>query len=461
MLQRHHHILRRLHNLIDAFLTAVTFGGVYLFRDYFVAWFSTEDLGPLLPFERYAPLMLLAVVLWPVVLNYHGLYDLTRLRKAFTNIGIIFRGSLESTLLLVAIIFLFQMESISRFFLVGFGFANASVLVVKDLIRRQSALRRRLQGMDIRPVLVVGTFASAAPFIRKMKEESHLGLRPVGVVFPKQGEGPTHIHGIPVVGTLSLWREILHRHPVAYVIFTIHHEFLQEVEEALRVCQEEGVQVWVVANFFTWNLSQVGVDHFGNIPILVFHTCPILSWPYIFKLLLDRLFAFFFLLFLSPLFLFIACGIWLTSGRPILYRQSRVGRFGQCFQLYKFRTFENGGANPTRFGSGLRQMGLDEIPQLINILKGEMSFIGPRPHIPEEVERYQEPWQRRRFSMLPGLSCYRQILRPGKVSFDEAIALDLKYIDQWSLWVDLYLVYRTVVLMVQRVGRRGRGASCT
>lgn len=196
------------------------------------------------------------------------------------------------------------------------------------------------------------------------------------------------------------------------------------------------------------------VDYFSTIPIFVFRTSPVLSWAYVFKLLFDRLLALFFIVILSPLFLGIAVLIWVTSGRPVLYQQKRVGRFGQRFHLYKFRSIEKEGKAPTQFGLWLRHTGLDEFPQLINILKGEMSFVGPRPHVPEEVLQYKEPWQRRRFSMIPGLTCYRQISKPGKVSFDESMSLDLKYIDKWSLWVDFFLIFKTVTLLLGRLGKQ-------
>lgn len=451
MLSHQRSILRRLHNLFDAFLTALNFAFVYLVRNYLAHIPSLEDLGHLAPFDLYAPLMLIACFLWPLLLNYHGLYDATRLRKAFVNVAIVFRSSLESTILLITIIFLFQMEPISRLFLIGFGFFNALALVTKDLVRRQYGLRRLLMGKNIRPVLVVGTPEAARRMILEIEKENYLGLKTVGVVLPSLEEAPSTMEGAPVVGTLKDWRQILHDYPVANVIFAIHWEYTKEIEKAISICREEGVDVWMKANPFDLNLPTVEIDYLATIPVVVFRSTPVLNWSYIFKLLLDRLFAGLLLVLLSPFFLAVAFAIYLTSGKPILYRQKRVGRFGQVFELYKFRTLEAPGKKPTPLGEWLRFFGLDELPQLINILKGEMSFVGPRPHILEEVKQYTEPWQRRRFSVRPGLTCYRQILRPQKVSFDEALALDLRYIDKWSFWADLFLIFKTVILLLKRL----------
>lgn len=451
MLQRRHHIIRRLNNIFDVFLTAVVFVFAHLLREYLAQVNFSVDLGPILPFKQYASLMVIACFLWPVTLNYYGLYDPTPLRKAFVNVGIIFRSTFVSTAFLIAIIFLFQIETISRLFLIGFGCLNAVVFVIKDLVRRQYGLYRRHKGKDIRPVLVVGSASGASQILRKISEESYLGLKPEGVVLlTAMKDAPSEIKGVPVVGTLENWREVLHAHPVASVIFTDYHAGSSELSSAMAVCEEEGVEFWLLADFLRWNLPQMEVDYFAHTPVFVFKTSPVLSWPYVLKLFLDRLFAFVGLIVLSPLFILIALSIWIVLGRPVLYKQKRVGRFGQSFYLFKFRSLRSVGEPPTQLGYWIRRSGLDELPQLFNILRGEMSFVGPRPHIPEEVNQYKEAWQRRRFTMKPGLTCYRQVLRPGKVSFDEVMALDLKYIDQWSLWVDLFLIFKTCVLFLRR-----------
>ena len=428
MFQRRRHILRRFQNLIDAVLTVTVFGAVYLFRDNLARISFLYDLGDLLRFEHYAPLMLIAALLWPITLNYHGLYDPTRLRKAFVNIGMIFRSSVESTLILMVIIFLFQIETISRLFLIGFGFTNAFVLIVKDLIRRQYALNKRLKERDIRSVLVVGTRESAAQMIRKIREESYLGIKVVAVVLPREEEGLQELEDVSIVGTLKDWRYVLHEHPVTSVIFTIHREYMNEVEEALSICQEEGVEAWLLANIFTWNLTRVEVDHFASTPILIFRTTPALTWPYITKMLVDRLLALFLFFLLSPLLLIISLCIFMTSGRPILYKQRRIGRFARPFELYKFRTFNIEGTKPTKFGLWLRNSSLDELTQLI--------------------------------SVIPGLTCYRQISRPGKIPFDEALALDLKYIETWSLWSDFFLIFKTTASLLKRINLRKKGDAC-
>jgi len=452
MLQRRHHIFRRFNNIFDVLLTAVVFVFAHLLREYLAQVNFSVDLGPILPFKQYAPLTVIACFLWPVTLNYYGLYDPTPLRKAVVNIGIIFRSTFVSTAFLVAIIFFFQIETISRLFLIGFGCLNAVVFVIKDLVRRQYALYRRHKGKDIRPVLVVGSSGGASRILHKISEESYLGLKPEGIILPSlMSDAPSEIEGVPIVGTLENWREVLHAQAVASVIFTDYHAGSSELEKAMAICEEEGVEFWLLADFLRWNLPQMEVDYFAHMPVFVFRTSPVLNWPYVLKMFLDRLFAVFGLLALSPLFILIALSIRIVLGRPVLYKQKRVGRFGQSFYLFKFRSLGAEGDSPTRLGHWLRHSGLDELPQLFNILRGEMSFVGPRPHIPEEVRQYKEAWQRRRFSMKPGLTCYRQILRPGKVSFDEVMALDLKYIDQWSLWVDLFLLFKTFTLFLRRI----------
>lgn len=456
MLHRRLYVLKRLHNLTDACLTAVLFVLVYWLRNNLEHIEIGGHLGNLLPFKYYAPLMIIAAIVWPLLLNYHGLYDPSRFRKAFINVGIIFHTSLLGTLFLIGIIYLFQMEQISRLFLLGFGLVNALGLVAKDLARRRHQLRRLLAGKDIRPCLVVGTRRTAQKAMQKIQEEFYLGLKATGVILTAQEKGIQVIDRVPVVGTLDDFRQVLHQHAVAYVLFTVYQGSIQGVEDAIAICQEEGVECWLYASALGWNLPQMEIDHFATEPLLVLRNTPVLSWAYVLKVFLDRFLALTFLVILLPLLLLLSLGIFVTNGLPVFYRQTRIGRFGQPFSLYKFRTLKNG-KTPFPVGNFLRQMGLDELPQLINILKGEMSFVGPRPHVPKEVECYHQPWQRRRFSMRPGLTCYRQVLKPGKVLFDEAIALDLKYIDRWSIWVDCFLLYKTLGLLLKRLllGRKG------
>lgn len=453
MIYRHQYILRRLNNLVDAATTIFVFVLVYTLRNNLPQIDPLRDLGYLLPFKYYAPLMVIAAFLWPVLLNYHGLYNPSRLRKAFVNVGIIFRSSLTATLILVGIIFLFQLEIVSRFFLVGFGLSNACALVFKDWARRRFALYRREQGSDVRSVMIVGTEETAQEAIGKIREEHYLGLNPVAIVLVSEERELKAVEGVPVVGSLQAWRELLHQYPVSTVLFTVYREYTPEVEEALWICQEEGVESWLFAGSFGWSLPRMEIDYLAATPILIFRTSPVLNWAYVFKLLFDRVLALFLILLLSPLFILISLAVRITSGSPVFLKQVRLGRHCQPFFLYKFRTLKEDSNTPTPIGEWLRHVGLDEIPQLFNILKGEMSFVGPRPHVPEEVNRYTQPWQRRRFSMIPGLTCYRQILKEGKVSFDEALNLDLKYIDKWSLWLDFFLIFRTGMLLLKRLVR--------
>ena len=270
----------------------------------------------------------------------------------------------------------------------------------------------------------------------------------------------------------------LHKHSVNRVIFAGGHSHLHSLQEAIAACEIEGVEAWLAADFIRTSIARADFDVFGNRPMLVFRTTPDLSWALAIKGLIDRLGGLLGLIFASWLFAFIAIGIKLTSPGPIFFRQSRAGKNGRPFTMYKFRSMETDAEmrqaelaafnqmdgpvfkiekdpRVTKFGKFLRRTSLDEFPQLYNVLKGEMSLVGPRPLPIYEVEQFATTAQRRRLSMKPGLTCLWQISGRNTIkSFDEWVQLDLQYIDNWSLMLDLEILLKTIPIVVLGFGAR-------
>jgi exopolysaccharide biosynthesis polyprenyl glycosylphosphotransferase len=258
---------------------------------------------------------------------------------------------------------------------------------------------------------------------------------------------------------------------VARVIFTARNTEFEKVARAVEACELQGVEAWIAASFIRTQIARPVFDAVGDKPMLVLRSTPELSWELLVKDVIDRVGASLIILFTLPLWIFAAIGIRLKSpGAPVFFSQMRAGRYGRPFRMWKFRTMvanaeemldrikqEHGNQmqgpvfkldNDPRifpFGALLRKLSIDELPQLLNVVKGEMSLVGPRPLPLYEVEAFNELSHRRRLSVKPGITCEWQAGGRNKInSFDEWVRMDLRYIDNWSLWLDFKILMRTI-----------------
>jgi exopolysaccharide biosynthesis polyprenyl glycosylphosphotransferase len=285
----------------------------------------------------------------------------------------------------------------------------------------------------------------------------------------------TVIAGVTVLGQIEELPQLLVEKVVDLVAFLVPRKWLGDIPESIRHCQIQGVDVQVAVDLFDHANGRVRFITKGKFPLLIMESTSVDAWQGATKRAIDIALSGTALLILSPLFLLIAAAIKLSSPGPIFYSQVRSGLRGREFKMLKFRSMvmhaddlledlreknEMAGAafkmanDPriTPIGRLLRRFSLDELPQLINILKGDMSIVGPRPLIATENNKYEE-WQRRRMSVRPGLTCLWQINGRNKLDFEHWMELDLEYIDQWSLLMDLRIMVKTLPAVLQ-----GRGA---
>jgi exopolysaccharide biosynthesis polyprenyl glycosylphosphotransferase len=272
--------------------------------------------------------------------------------------------------------------------------------------------------------------------------------------------------------------ELLHEHSVSGVFVSAKHAQLDRVESVIQLCELEGVEAWLVADFFATQIAHASFDEMFGHPLLVFRSTPEASWQMLAKLLLDFFGALVLLLFAAIPMLVIALLIKATSPGPAIFRQQRSGLNGAPFTIFKFRTMAtnaeqfkhelaamNEMSGPvfkvtndprvTPVGKVLRKFSLDELPQLFNVLRGEMSLVGPRPLPVDEVKRFSDLAHRRRLSVKPGLTCLWQVSGRNEISdFKEWVRLDLEYIDNWSIWLDLLILLRTVPAVFLAAGAK-------
>lgn len=336
-------------------------------------------------------------------------------------------------------------------------------LLIREAIQRQNLRHLIASGKGRERVLLAGLDSDMERFVERLPAEQQVSLDICALI---------DITKLPI----SELVKAMHEHSVARVIFAAQHVHFSKIEEAVQACETEGVEAWIAADFFQTAIARPTFDVLGGRLMLVFHSTPQISWALWFKEIVDRVGAFILLVLTLPIWVVAMIGIRLASPGPVFFRQERSGHYGKPFRMWKFRTMHadaesrreeletwNEMTGPVfkistdprifAFGRWLRRMSIDELPQLLNVLRGEMSLVGPRPLPVYEIQKIEKHAQRRRLSVKPGLTCLWQVTgRNGIRNFEEWVALDLQYIDNWSLWLDLKILLKTLPAVLRGVG---------
>lgn len=370
-------------------------------------------------------------------------------------------------------IYIFKIEHASRLYLLGgivFSYlATAFFYIAHFLIYRQI----RARGFNYQNVLLVGNEYTLPSFIQTIESNKSLGLNIAGIM-GLESLDRKDLFGHKYFGSLSSIRKVLNSEPIDYVIFTVYRQDPAAIEKAMLICQERGIEIWLKPDFMQ-KIMLPRVDYLEEIPIFVLALSPKNSLKLLIKRCFDITASFILLIVFALPMLAIVFLIQMTSEGLAIFRQKRIGLNGRKFIMYKFRTmrtdmqqrrFEHRLKNEmigpvfkmkkdprvTKIGRFLRRYSLDEFPQFFNVLAGDMSIVGPRPPLPKEVDLYKG-WQRRRLSMRPGITCIWQVTGRNKITdFEEWVRLDLKYIDTWSLWLDLKIFLKTIVTVMKGTG---------
>jgi exopolysaccharide biosynthesis polyprenyl glycosylphosphotransferase len=415
----------------------------------------------------------LVLAIWTLLLVTREAYTSRRTVSLASEIWQVVQVVGAGTLVLAAAGWLLRLDFVSRPFLILFASLDLVFLIGEKLVLRLAARRVRKRGYNYRTLLIVGINPRAEEVARIVAEHPHWGLQLVGFVAPN-GEHSDEVADLPVLGGADDLPQILQEEVVDEVIFVLSRRQLEEFEESFLLCSELGIRARV-ALYFPHMKSRVVLEELEGIPLLTFTNTPGAPFPMFLKRLQDLAASTLGIVLTAPLVPIIAAAIKLGSPGPIFYSQTRCGLNGRRFKLRKFRTMYEGSDSRldevahlnevdgpafkarhdpriTPVGRVLRRMSLDELPQLYNVFKGDMSLVGPRPPLPEEVERY-ERWQRRRLSMKPGITGLWQVSgRANLDDFNRWIALDLAYIDQWSPWLDLKILLKTIPAVLSTRG---------
>jgi len=418
-----------------------------------------------------------ALLICHFVFHLCGLYRSRRLSSRRSELLDVLKAMTINTACFVAFGSLFSIRMITVPFLAAFWVVGTIVLSLCRLILRSVAARIRVQGKDLRYMLILGTNPRAVDFACRLSSDPARGYRLLGFVDDDwPGISALKEHGFNVVSSYAGLAEFLRRNVVDEVaVYLPFGSFYRHSFEVANLCQQHGITMRFSSDIFglkatRWRSEQYDEDHY-----IATYTGVGELGPRTIKRILDVAVAFAALLVFSPLLLLVGIAIKLTSPGPMLFLQERIGFRKRRFKIFKFRTMvpnaeklmqvlekHNEASGPvfkikndpriTPIGKFLRKSSIDELPQLLNVLSGDMSLVGPRPLPVRDYEGFNEDWQRRRFSVKPGITCLWQVNGRSGISFDQWMLLDLQYMDEWSLWLDLKILVKTVPAVLRGAG---------
>jgi len=459
---------------VDAVLAFAAFGIAYFVR------YELQLIAPVLefnraPFEPYLPYAVV-YILW-LYLNYRGsgLYKHIRGRSWLDESYTILNGVTNATVVLLAISFVLQPLVFSRLMILYVAAITIVLLSLARAIRRTIQASLRARGIGVQRMLVVGVGEIGRSVLRTMVARRDQGFLPIGYLAENAEDGNVDLGRLKGLGGLDNLAGVLREYHVDHVVITLAWTHHDEILKMIRICQQRGVDVSVVPEVFQLNLKQVQVENLDGIPLLrVNGHVPLKGSNRLIKRAMDLVLV----TAASPLLLLmfglVALAIRLEDNGKVFYKQRRVGENGREFDMIKFRsmipdadklradlikTHELDPRHPkikddprvTKVGRIIRTLSLDELPNLINVVTGQMSLVGPRPPTPDEVSLY-EAWHLQRLQVKPGMTLLWQISGRSEVPFDEMCLMDIYYIENWSVGLDAQILMLTIPRVLLRSG---------
>jgi exopolysaccharide biosynthesis polyprenyl glycosylphosphotransferase len=466
MLRRERQVRLQVHQWIDGCIFALGLWlghGIRQTLGYGIHWqglnFQPDPIVDFYP--DYFWLFLVVIPMTPLVLDWQGFYSKPTFAPRIQRVWQLGRACVICAVGLILIEFLLR-RATARGVFVLFGICSFALMMLKEEALLWAYGSKLGKAQLKRRVVLVGATEDTAR-LRKELRHNAAELDVVGEIDLNET-------------SLDALVSCLHEQSVNMVVVTARHTLFGLVEKAIQACELEGVEAWLVADFFKTQISRTSLDDFYGRPVLVFHSGPDMAWSRLVKQIIDFVGAVILLVLSSPLMIAAAILVKVTSKGPLFFKQERAGLNGQPFVMYKFRSMVtnaeqlkqelaslNEMSGPvfkvtndpriTPVGRWMRRHSIDELPQLFNVLRFEMSLVGPRPLPIDEVKRFDDPAQRRRLSVKPGLTCLWQVGGRNNVSdFREWVRLDLQYIDNWSMWLDLKILWKTVWVVLRGTG---------
>jgi len=438
--------------------------------------FAQQTVDPAIKYSsQYLTLLLLLLPVWFIGLSKTALlliYRVNHYPKLFVQSV---KFIVIATGILFVLVNLLNLTDISKEVIFIFGILNHIAICVSYVVANQYYMNRRKKGINLKSIIIIADEENEN-FIQDVASRRELGYKISMIISDSQKIFDKYSSSIKVVKKTMSMSCLIKSQVVDEVFYCKNHFNSNEIQHIMNACKEVGVVFRLNSQFINLSANPSEIHHFDHIPFITYQNKPsnefALTWKYVF----DFSFSLFVIILWMPVFILIGVMIKLTSKGPVIFKQKRVGLHGREFYIYKFRTMivdaekmqaaimhQNEANGPVfkikndprinTIGKFLRKTSLDEMPQFFNVLKGDMSLVGPRPPIMKEVNQYK-PWQLRRLSMRPGITCTWQIMpRRNSIPFEEWMKLDLQYIDNWSLQEDFLLTFKTVRAVLMGSGQ--------
>jgi Undecaprenyl-phosphate glucose phosphotransferase len=412
------------------------------------------------PLKIYLTLLIFMIPLWSIVFKTFGLYRPRRVSTRFSEIIDIGKASTFATLIFISLTFLFRQYEFSRLTFLYFWLINIVFLSLTRIVFREFLRFLRQKGYNQRYALIVGTEKMGQDLVTKLRKHPELGIQIAGFVTSDSNEIGNTIQGTKVLGKYSDVRELITNRGIDIIFVALPFHAHNQLKEVLEWIGDETVSIMVLPDLFEFVTLRGSVSEFEGMPLISLRDTPLYGWNIIVKRVMDIVFSSLVIIFTSPVMLVIALLVKLTSSGPILFKQERMGLDGNTFNMLKFRTMsvdaeeatgpvwaKKDDPRRTKIGKLLRRTSLDELPQFFNVLKGDMSIVGPRPERPVFIENFRGtiPKYMLRHKMKAGITGWAQVSGwRGNTSLEKRIEYDLYYIENWSLNFDLKIIWLTV-----------------
>ncbi|GAB4259865.1 sugar transferase [Thermincola ferriacetica] len=462
------------------FITCIYFG-LYLYRvahefHLTVGWSQITDIDfwvNMTYFEGYVKFYIIVTVAAFFFLRRYGLYSLENNVTLPDQFWRVTKAVLYSVITIAALSYMFKVQLFSRFVFITFSVTTVFGLWFWRVMKHWAVSKLLQRGYFNRRLIIVGAGEKGRLVAQELMARPGLGYTVVGFADDDPQKQNQNICGVPVVCPNNRLAETVAARQIDEILITIpsYRELTQNI---ITQCRRQDVQIRIVPEMFNLMTSSVEVGQLGPVPYMRIVKTPMQGMPLVFKRLFDVIVSLTGIVVLSPLMLATALAIKLDSPGPVLFRQKRVGKNGQLFDFYKFRSMvpnaeellaELAAANEadgpvfkikedpriTRVGKFIRKYSIDELPQLFNVLKGDMSLVGPRPPLPNEVDQYGD-FEWRRLEVIPGITGLWQVSGRSDLSFHKWMELDIYYIENWSFWLDLKILLQTVPVVLTGKG---------
>ncbi|MFI5327466.1 MAG: undecaprenyl-phosphate glucose phosphotransferase [Candidatus Rokuibacteriota bacterium] len=454
MLKAHSRLLEQGMLVGDLVLVAACWIAAYALRFHVIGPMQ-HDVPPL---SDYLLMLLPILVVWGMSFRAFGLYRPRRIGSHLSEAADVAKASTMGALVLVAVMtFFFRGHDYSRVAIVYFWLLSIAVIWFSRAAFREGLRFARRRGYNLRYAVVVGDGELAAMVVQRMQGRPDVGIQVLGVI----GDDKDSPVGGRRLGGYADLRSVLDANTIDHVVLALAHEDYGRLGGLLDAVGDEPVTIHVVPDLLRFASLRGGVEQFEGMPFIHLRESPLYGWNRLAKRVFDAVFSVAVLVVLGPILLLIAVAVKASSSGPVLYRQERMGLDGRRFAMLKFRTMRPNAeassgpvwagpadARRTGFGTFLRRFSLDELPQFINVVRGDMSVVGPRPERPVFVERFRQtvPGYMLRHKVKSGITGWAQVngLR-GNTSLEKRIQYDIDYIERWSLWFDLKIIALTVV----------------